>query len=296
MEIEWDKPRGGYVKKIYDQRQRKSVEISQKNIFFVDSKSGYLSYLAVYYESRKQYEKCIECYKESIEHNPGLCSPYFRIGSIYCSYLQQFKNALRYYLKADKLRPNNATIAVSVAHVYHKLCEHDKAIKYLANKAKYINHPRIWLQLGLAYQEANDLENAERCYRKTISMDPNHKSAKLFLALTFGRNNYQLNNSDLETCKEVISDIENKQKKDLVDYMNLASIFRMLDFVPQSIKCFETVLQLNPKDSEAWTVLGTLYEQQNSLQKSKSCYEKAVESDPNNDKAIKNLISIRNRI
>lgn len=296
IEVEWDKSRGGYIKKVYDSERKTASEISQKDIFFVDNKSGYLSYLALYYKSKKQYEKSIECLKKSIELNPRLCSSYFSIGSIYYSYLQQFENALRYYKKAYKLQPDDPKILVNIAHAYNKLGEPNRAIKYLNNKIKHFNHSEMWLQLGLNYEKINDLENAEKCYRKSMNIDPNYKSAKLFLVLIFWKSNRQLNSHDLEICRDVISDIENKQQKDLVDYMNLASGYKMLDDIPRSIKCFEMILELNPKDSDVWTLLGTMYEQQDQLLRSKNCYERAIEIDATNEKAQLNLTSLKERL
>jgi len=45
------------------------------------------------------------------------------------------------------------------------------------------NNPELWLHLGFAYRKADQIDQAQSAFQKTLSLDPNNREAMAMLAL-----------------------------------------------------------------------------------------------------------------
>jgi tetratricopeptide (TPR) repeat protein len=89
-------------------------------------------YLALYYQSRSQFDKIVEVYQKLLKYEPKETTAYINIGEAYMSFSPpQFDSALPYYLKALQLDPGNSFAALRAGEVYAQKGEREQALRYL---------------------------------------------------------------------------------------------------------------------------------------------------------------------
>jgi superkiller protein 3 len=91
-------------------------------------------YLALYYDSRSQFDKVVEVYQKLLKYQPREATAYINIGEAYMSFSPpRFDSALPYYLKAFALEPTNSFAALRIGEVYAQKGEsyRGEALRYL---------------------------------------------------------------------------------------------------------------------------------------------------------------------
>ena len=107
--------------------------------------------------------------------------------------------------------------------------------------------------LAVQNQKKNNLQIAEKLYRETLKINPNHVDAR----------------------------------------NNLGIIFQALGEFQKAVDCFQKVIQIQPdRVDDAHVGLGLVFKELGEHQKAMSCYEKAIEIDPNYAGAYDNLGNI----
>jgi tetratricopeptide (TPR) repeat protein len=95
-------------------------------------------YLALYYDSRSQFDKVVEVYQKLLKYQPTEATAYINIGEAYMSFSPpRFDSALPYYLKALQLEPGNAFAALRIGEVYAQ-----KGDPYRGQALRYLNLAR----------------------------------------------------------------------------------------------------------------------------------------------------------
>lgn len=95
-------------------------------------------YLALYYNSRSQFDKVIEVYQKLLKYQPGEATAYINIGEAYMSFSPpKFDSALPYYLKALQIEPRNSFAALRIGEVYAQ-----KGDPYRGQALHYLNLAR----------------------------------------------------------------------------------------------------------------------------------------------------------
>jgi tetratricopeptide (TPR) repeat protein len=95
-------------------------------------------YLALYYNSRSQFDKVVEVYQKLLKYQPRETTAYINIGEAYMSFSPpKFDSALPYYLKALQLEPGNAFAALRIGEVYAQ-----KGDPYRSEALRYLNLAR----------------------------------------------------------------------------------------------------------------------------------------------------------
>ena len=98
------------------------------------------------------------------------------IKSLYETYRDQGNYDKAVYLlnKLIKIHPSNQGYYLDLGNIYlHGYNNPDKALEYF-EKVVEINpeHPSVYTDMGLAYEKKGDLENAVKCYRKSLEIAP----------------------------------------------------------------------------------------------------------------------------
>ena len=88
--------------------------------------------------------------------------------------------------KAIHLSPNNTVVIKTLASMYYKNGEIQKAIDFMITVANFFQKdPKNYFQLGIYFIKANDLNNASVYLNKAINLKPNYKDARFALGLTY---------------------------------------------------------------------------------------------------------------
>jgi tetratricopeptide (TPR) repeat protein len=89
-------------------------------------------YLALYYNSRSNFDKVVEVYQRLLKVEPKEVSAYLNIGEAYMSFVPpRMEDALPYYRKALELDPTSSFAALRLGEIYAQKGDRDDAVKYL---------------------------------------------------------------------------------------------------------------------------------------------------------------------
>jgi tetratricopeptide (TPR) repeat protein len=89
-------------------------------------------YLALFYNSRSQFDKVIEVYRKLLKYQPKVVSAYLNIGEAYMSFSPpKYSDALAYYEKAYKLDPTSTFAALRIGEILAHQGSRDEAIRFL---------------------------------------------------------------------------------------------------------------------------------------------------------------------
>jgi tetratricopeptide (TPR) repeat protein len=89
-------------------------------------------YLALYYDSRSQFDKVVEVYQKLLKFHPKEATAYINIGEAYMSFTPaRYEEALPYYLKAFQLDPSNSFAALRIGEAYLEEGNRGQALRYL---------------------------------------------------------------------------------------------------------------------------------------------------------------------
>jgi tetratricopeptide (TPR) repeat protein len=95
-------------------------------------------YLALYYNSRSQFDKVVEVYQKLLRYQPKEATAYINIGEAFMSFSPpKFDSALPNYLKALQLEPGNSFAALRIGEVYAQ-----KGDPYRGEALRYLNLAR----------------------------------------------------------------------------------------------------------------------------------------------------------
>ncbi len=89
-------------------------------------------YLALYYNSRSQFDRVVQVYQRLVKYTPKETSVWLNIGEAYMSYSPpRFDAALPYYRKAFELNPTSSFAALRLGEIYAQENNRSEAMRYL---------------------------------------------------------------------------------------------------------------------------------------------------------------------
>jgi len=89
-------------------------------------------YLALFYNSRSQFDKEVEVYQKLVKYKPREVSAYLNMGEAYMSYSPpKFDAALPFFRKALEIDPGSSIAALRVGEIYAQQGNRDEAVRYL---------------------------------------------------------------------------------------------------------------------------------------------------------------------
>ncbi len=91
--------------------------------------------------------------------------------------------AIKFYISALKLKPNNASLQYNVGNLLHISKKYQESLPFYRNAIKLKpNHYWAAINLGNSYEELNQLQKAISSFNKAKEIDPNQSAAFLALA------------------------------------------------------------------------------------------------------------------
>ena len=140
--------------------------------------------------------------------------------------------------------------------------------------------------LAVQNHQKNNLQVAEKLYKKVLNIDPDHfKSIHLLGTLSAQIKNFDQAKKFLERAIEIKNDYSET-------HYNLGNVLIELGEIQKAIYCFEKVIQINPDHADAHNNLGNLLKELGKIQDAENCYKKAIQINPNYTSAYSNLGTI----
>jgi len=152
--------------------------------------------LKAYSFYRKSYEiseKVIPQYEKMIKDNPEDLNSYLKLGNIYeirsmVPFINEYDQALSYYLKALDLKENSSSprntgiyiyLNTRVGSIYFQKKNYSEAIKYLEQAEKMSSGSvEVYYYLGMSYDKIGEKEKAREFLSRVIELAPQSDFAR----------------------------------------------------------------------------------------------------------------------
>lgn len=236
-----------------------------------------------------------------------------------------YADAEQQYRSARKLQPDNADIALALAHTLEISNRHTEALQELeAATAKWGNHVPAWCQLGRVRLNLKQNEAAHQAFQTALRLDPVEPLALLGMAqyhafrdqredersyilkayevapenadvLTQVGRLYMESGNDKETREEAANFFHAALQKDvshLYAHVYLASLYAAGGQTPMALQHYQIAADLSPMSGWVWAALADCYAQQPNYRAAVDCYERAIYCEPENGEHYFNLGSL----
>ncbi|HBR22615.1 MAG TPA: hypothetical protein DD713_08660 [Nitrospiraceae bacterium] len=248
------------------------------------------------YTIKKEYDKAIEAYSNSIALNPNNAKAYRYRGYAYAD-KEQHDRAIEDYNKAIALDPNDAYVYSVRGHAYSNKGQYDKAIEDY-NKAIVLVPlqwgdnssfilPGYYYFRGFAYDKKGQYDKAIKDYNKAIAIDPNGSSAYHFRGRSYAMKG-QYDRAIVDYSKAIIltpsyANAETYYERGIVyagkgQYDKAIETFNRVieDYNRAIIADYNKAIALNPNDADAYLKRGFAYAKKGQYDKAIEDYNKAI--------------------
>lgn len=245
------------------------------------AKPGWVDAVKDYAEVLLNHRKtraAIELVNNSIElhqKNPDLYELQGKILLNQCNY----DGAIKSFLSADNLKPNNSNILMNLAKAYIYRGKKSEALNSILEAEQYISEENaldvkkvaidIFLSTG-KYQQALD-------YLKSAAV--NNKKDVTLMDLAGQYYVTQKKNNSIKTCLEKIHQFDSSYERYLV---NWARRYHEVGNNEKSRELYQKYLDSNNKDVEVWVLLAMLDEELGNNEYAEDEYSTALAFDPAN--------------
>jgi len=198
-----------------------------------------------------------------------------------CIYLNkaEFDKAILHYEQALKYVPSEAFEPVSLRLAAGYFYKGDKAKAFEIIETVVEKNPDskdAHSLLAFLYTSENQLDKAEKEYRKVIELSPTDVSANILGSLA---DLYVFQNKPQEAL-EVYNQLIEKFPENRQLYVNKAIILANIKSIDSAIKEAKKVIDADEKNEEGYALLGILYEMNDQLPEASEAYKKALEIEP----------------
>lgn len=133
--------------------------------------------LSKVYHDIQQYQNEIKALNHSISIDSSSVWAWNRLGWAHVS-VNNFKDALDCFEKILEIDSNNQSAWKGKNLCQKKLSQHQREITFLIKEVQNNPHSTYnWNKLGWAYAGINDFDEALKCFKKSLSLDPTNSTA-----------------------------------------------------------------------------------------------------------------------
>lgn len=256
---------------------QEAIEHWRKAIYINNHDPDTLYNLALAYFEIANYTKALDKCQEVIENCPVYFRAYFLLGSLH-SKMRNFKQAAENIKKGLIFQPDNVTGLVNLGAVLSILKQNQEAI-LIFERAISLSATNVKAYLGLAklYAAQNDIENANRCFKLVIKLDPNGKLGNIAKNSILPEHPHKGLESKAIYPKQLQTD--SKDVNDL--YSNGYQCFLNSDY-QNACLFFENYLKQRDKDAKVWSLLAICRLRLGNRQQAMISIEQALLYQPRN--------------
>jgi predicted TPR repeat methyltransferase/cytochrome c-type biogenesis protein CcmH/NrfG len=201
--------------------------------------------------------------------------------------LNKIPEAIIAYDKALKLDASLTRVHFSLAQLYQKEMQYDKALKHLRPCLDFApNEPMFLFQVGACYLQLENFPQAKKYLQKALAKQAHHLEALINLGICYLKEkNFDEAVYYLATACRVNEDYAPAQ-------YNLACALMEAKRYPQARMQFEQYLEKHEQDLEARYHLGFVLMNLDVLSEAKNCFQTIVQANSQHMLAMHNLASI----
>ncbi|CAN5554744.1 hypothetical protein BH10CYA1_BH10CYA1_25420 [soil metagenome] len=280
---------------------------------------------AVKLQTAKQYDQAMALYQKALQISPNNPDYVFALGTLYQA-MGKFSDAAEWYKKAIPLAPGNKDLPNYLANVIKlqadPLFDQGSAKQTSGDNAGAIElykqglvmapqSPRVWTNLGIAYQQTDQFQLARDAYQKAYEMDAKNEIGDLYLMGQLDENanqgakalgeyqNYlrqaptgQYAATAKDRMKALTANSGNvvhlqtqgqqAQAKASNDAYDAAVKLQTSGDLDGALAKYDSAITANPTESAFWYARGTAYQAKKDYDNAVKNYQKAIELSPGN--------------
>lgn len=182
----------------------KAIEIYENGLREHPSNTQIAQRLGKLYQHGGQTEKASQLYRSLLKADPDNLAAQIGLGQVAAASPEHFNEAVLTYRKALKQHPNNPELLFEIGNLYKTAAENPQETratmrKWLYDQARYYyqmsikSDPRQFqaqFNLGIAYQQQENLQPAAKAYCQAIVLNPASFEARYNLGLVLSELNY----------------------------------------------------------------------------------------------------------
>lgn len=203
-------------------------------------------------EYPKLYQLLIDSYSQAIKFDSELCDSHFRLGLVYNAF-QQAPEAIKNLKNAISCAEGNDD--------YQSIC---------------------YNSLGLAYQLAQDHDEAIQCYQKALALNASNFGAHANIGLLY------MKLGQYHKAIKAYEDIMENHSTDPMIQSNYAYLHTKIKEYKKAIELYNPIIEEDPTNALAYNNRGFAKLQLGKVNKAMQDIEKSLELYPSNSYAVKN--------
>ncbi|MCK5113364.1 MAG: tetratricopeptide repeat protein [Phycisphaerae bacterium] len=261
--------------------------------------------------SRGQYDRAIDCWKQTLRIDPVHRQAHAHIGDAYWA-KGDLENAKKYYQLEVEIVGDDDETNLDLGEVLLELGELEEAEKKFSSVIKKSpDNAAGFFCMGELAEKRKDLNTAECCYRKTLQLDAKYRGAHAKLAKILFHTGHKsegmehlqyelgVNSKDpmalqdigellieaqmTDKAHKVLSQLVELNPRDAHARHNLAVSCFLMDNMDEGIAHCRKALKINPHYSLALYNLSLAYMQKGQLSRAKRYITRAVKMSPGDE-------------
>lgn len=144
----------------------------------------------------------------------------------------------------------------------------------------------LYYNMGIVYEKLRDLNNAEKCYQKTIELEPDDVDAYYNLGLVY------TDKKEFDKAVECFETVLDSDNEDSNTYFNIGICYFKQEKYDSAKYYFNRTIDLNPEDLYAQFYLGNIYKLSGDLEKAREKFQTVLKISPDYSWAYYNLAVI----
>lgn len=204
-------------------------------------------------EITESYEQSIRFHSELIENNPYAYLAWYNLGHAYAG-LDMYEKALEAFGFVTAINDEFDPGYVCSADVLYNMEQYNEALSYYLDAIKLAKpNKELYLKTAETYEKLGEYSKARTYLRKSLSVDPYFEEAFYKLGETYREeSNWAKAISNYERAV--------KLDKENTDYLAaLADAYMTVDEGEKAVELFERIFQLDPNTKQNWLNLATVY-------------------------------------
>lgn len=267
------------------------------------------------YTEQNQPDKAIPCLHKGLKIDKTNADCLLGLFYAYAMKNQVAKGA-RYLFRAHQFHPENELIISSLIWYYTEINEIGKAIELFKElSAKGISNPEAFRNGALAFERAGQRENAEKCFKAALELNPAYDEVRDLLAdhylyleqaekaislyqealkesprnirilsrLVFCYSQAEKPDQASSLAKEIIRLYPNSP----VGYVDLAYVALNAEDFDKAIECAEKALDISPIDPEAFRVKALACSEKKDFDTAEKLFQTTLSMDPENTEILR---------
>jgi len=229
------------------------------------------------YQRQGDYNKAYTNINRAIEMKSDTEEYYLLKGNILFQ-RGNYKDALKTYLEAEKIKGNYPALLFNIATTYSKIGDELQENEYYkkagsSDKVGTIAY-RAYSQLGVNYLIRKDFSSAEKYLKLALNINSNDAATRYYLALT-----YLKQNKNDEALKE-LTQAETKGGKNTQILEKIAEAYDSLNKIDKSLETYKKALAGRKTNAIILSKIGEIYHRMGKLDEALLYYKKITKNEP----------------